>query len=260
MQYTRFLVLGDSFSEGMSDEIINGKYRGWADRVADVLAAQSPEFKYANFAIRGKLVKQVFEEQVPLALPLIDGPQTLVSFHAGANDALRPNFDRNIVRTAYVKAVTQLVQTGATILLFTVLEKNGNGGKASVVWEERMSSFNSIVREVADKFDLMVMDASMDPQSSNPNLLAFDRLHLNTTGHYRVAHAVLERIGAPFDSGWKESAIVSKKKPWIIRKALTLLWFLTFALPWIWRRIRGRSSGDGRSGKYISLTSWPAAH
>jgi lysophospholipase L1-like esterase len=259
MQYTRFLVLGDSFSEGMSDEIINGNYRGWADRVADVLAKQNPEFKYANFAVRGKLVKQVFEEQVPLALPLIDGPQTLVSFHAGANDALRPNFDRNIVRTAYVKAVTQLVQTGATIVLFTVLEKNGNGGKASVMWEQRMSSFNTIVREVADKFNLLVMDASMDPQSANPNLLAFDRLHLNTTGHYRVAQAVLEKIGAPFDSGWKESVIASKKKPWIIRKALTLLWILTFALPWIWRRIRGRSSGDGRSGKYTSLTSWPLA-
>jgi lysophospholipase L1-like esterase len=260
MQYTRFLVLGDSFSEGMSDEIINGKYRGWADRVADVLAGQTPDFKYANFAIRGKLVKQVFEEQVPLALPLIDGPQTLVSFHAGANDALRPNFDRNVVRTAYVKAVTQLVQTGATMVLFTVLEKNGNGGKASVVWEERMSSFNSIVREVAEKFDLMIMDASMDPQSSNPDLLAFDRLHLNTTGHYRVAQAVLERIGAPFDSNWKKSVVPSKKKPWLARKLLTLWWFVSFALPWVWRRIRGRSSGDGRSGKYTSLTSWPAAH
>lgn len=257
MHYTRFLVLGDSFSEGMSDEIINGKYRGWADRVADVLAQQTPDFKYANFAVRGKLVKQVLEEQVPLALPLIDGPNTLVSFHAGANDALRPNFDRNIVRTAYVKAVTQLVQTGATVLLFTVLEKNGNGGKASAMWEVRMSSFNSIVREVADKFNLMVMNASMDPQSSNPNLLAFDRLHLNTTGHYRVAQAVLERIGAPFDTQWRDSVIDSKKKSWLARKALTILWIVTFALPWIWRRIRGRSSGDGRSGKYVSLTSWP---
>jgi hypothetical protein len=144
-------------------------------------------------------------------------------------------------------------------VLFTVLEKNGNGGKASVMWEQRMSSFNSIVREVAGKFNLLVMDASMDPQSANPNLLAFDRLHLNTTGHYRVAQAVLEKIGAPFDSGWKESVIPSKKKSWVLRKALTLLWFLTFALPWIWRRIRGRSSGDGRSGKYTSLTSWPTA-
>jgi len=258
MQYTRFLVLGDSFSEGMSDEVINGKYRGWADRVADVLAKQTPGFKYANFAIRGKLVQQVLDDQVPLALPLIEGPQTLVSFHAGANDALRPNFDRSVVRTAYVKAVTQLVQTGATLVLFTVLEKNGNGGKASAVWEERMSAFNSIVREVAGKFDLMIMDASMDPQSANPNLLAFDRLHLNTTGHYRVAQAVLERIGAPSDSGWRDSIIESKKKPWIIRNAMTLWWFVSFALPWIWRRIRGRSSGDGRSGKYTTLTSWPA--
>jgi lysophospholipase L1-like esterase len=259
MQYTRFVVLGDSFSEGMSDEIIDGKYRGWADRVADVLAKQSPEFKYANFAIRGKLVKQVFEEQVPLVLPLIDGPHTLVSFHAGANDALRPNFDRNVVRTAYVRAVTQLVNTGATLVLFTVPEKNGNGGKASAVWEERMSSFNSIVREVAEKFDLMIMDASMDPESSNPNLLAFDRLHLNSTGHYRVAQAVLQRIGASFDLNWKTSVIPSKKNPWIIRKTLTFWWIVSFALPWVWRRIRGRSSGDGRSGKYTSLTSWPLA-
>jgi hypothetical protein len=29
-------------------------------------------------------------------------------------------------------------------------------------------------------------------------------------------------------------------------------------LPWVWRRIRGRSSGDGRSGKYTSLRTWPA--
>jgi lysophospholipase L1-like esterase len=256
MQYTRFLVLGDSFSEGMSDEIINGNYRGWGDRVADVLAQQSTDFKYANFAIRGKLVKQVLDNQVPLALPLIEGPQTLVSFHAAANDALRPNFDRNVVRTAYVMAVTQLVQTGATVMLFTVLEKNGNGGKASAMWEERMSSFNSIVREVADKFNLLVMDASMDPESSNPNLLAFDRLHLTPTGHYRVAQAVLEKIGAPFDVTWKEPVINSKKKPWIIRKSLTVWWFISFALPWVWRRIRGRSSGDARSGKYTSLTTW----
>ena len=242
----------------MTDEVIDGKYRGWADRVADVMAKAHADFTYVNLAIRGKLVHQVLDDQVPLALPLIDGPNTLLSFHAGANDALRPNYNHSAVRTAYVRAVTKLVETGATIILFTVLEKNGNGGKASAVWEERMSTFNKIVREVADKFNLLVMDASMDPESSNPNLLAFDRLHLNQLGHYRVAQAVLERIGAPFDLGWKEPVVSPKKKPMIIRKAMTFLWFVTFALPWVWRRIRGRSSGDGRSGKYTSLTSWPA--
>ena len=259
MQYTRFLVLGDSFSEGMSDEIVNGNYRGWADRVADVLAKQTPTFKYANFAIRGKLVQQVLEDQVPQAVPLIEGPQTLVSFHAGANDALRPNYDHDAVRNAYIKSVTKLVESGATVMLFTVLEKNGSGGKASAMWEERMSTFNKIVREVAEKFNLLVMDASMDPDSSNPNLLAFDRLHLNAAGHYRVAQAVLEHIGAPFDPSWREPVVAPKKFPWIIRTLITILWVVTFVLPWIWRRIRGRSSGDGRSAKYASLTSWPPA-
>ena len=48
MQYTRFIALGDSMTEGMNDEVINGKYRGWADRVADGLAKNQPGFTYLN--------------------------------------------------------------------------------------------------------------------------------------------------------------------------------------------------------------------
>ena len=86
MTFQRFIALGDSFTEGMTDEIVDGNYRGWADRVADVLTTQSPDFTYANLAIRGKLVTQVVSDQVPKAIPLISGKETLVSFHAGAND------------------------------------------------------------------------------------------------------------------------------------------------------------------------------
>ena len=45
-------------TEGMSDQIIDGNYRGWADRAADVMAANWQGFSYANLAVRGKLVKQ----------------------------------------------------------------------------------------------------------------------------------------------------------------------------------------------------------
>jgi hypothetical protein len=45
MHFDRFIALGDSMTEGMSDEIINGNYRGWADRVADVLSdMEEPNF------------------------------------------------------------------------------------------------------------------------------------------------------------------------------------------------------------------------
>jgi hypothetical protein len=45
MQYTRFIALGDSMTEGMNDEVINGKYRGWADRVADGLAKDEAQYR-----------------------------------------------------------------------------------------------------------------------------------------------------------------------------------------------------------------------
>ncbi len=87
MKYNRFIVCGDSYSEGMTDEMVGGKYRGWADRVADEMSKHSSNFTYANLAIRGKLVNQVVTDQVPEALKFVTGKDTLVSFHAGANDA-----------------------------------------------------------------------------------------------------------------------------------------------------------------------------
>jgi hypothetical protein len=97
MRYTRFISCGDFFTEGMSDETINGQYRGWSDRVADVMAQHVPDFTYANLAVRGKLVHQVVADQVPLALSFVKGPETLISFHAGANDVLRPKYKPEFV-------------------------------------------------------------------------------------------------------------------------------------------------------------------
>ena len=259
MIFDRFIVLGDSFSEGMTDEIRDGNYRGWGDRVADVLATKSEDFTYANFAIRGKLVKQVLDDQIPRALPLITGPKTLVSFHAGANDALRPSYNAETLRADYRAAVEKLAATGATIILFTVVEKTGNGGRASELWFERFSTFNAIVHEIGTELNLVVMDSKMDPESASPHILAFDRLHLNERGHYRVAHAVLERLGQPHDAQWRKPIVAPEEKFWLLQKAMTGLWILTFVLPWVLRRLQGKSSGDGRRGKYETPISWPVA-
>ena len=70
MKYKRLIVCGDSYSEGMSDEIINGQYRGWADRIADVMARADSDFTYVNLSVRGKLLKQVIDDQCQLQLAL----------------------------------------------------------------------------------------------------------------------------------------------------------------------------------------------
>ena len=61
--YRRFIALGDSITEGLTDPYADGQMRGWADRVADVMAAE-PGFTYANLAVRGRTLDRVVAEQV----------------------------------------------------------------------------------------------------------------------------------------------------------------------------------------------------
>ena len=142
MIYSRFIALGDSFTEGMCDEKRYGNYRGWADRVADVMATAHSDFTYANLAIRGKLVSQVINEQISAALDQVTGPETLISFHAGANDVIRPGYKPEIILPMYSEAVRRLAASGATIMVFTVLEKTGNSGKSAQMWQARFNVFN----------------------------------------------------------------------------------------------------------------------
>ena len=257
MIYNRFVVCGDSYSEGMTDEMVDGLYRGWADRVADGLAKKSATFTYANLAVRGKLLPQVIEDQLAIALTYVTGPDTLISFHAGANDALRPGFDAVLAKERYQSTVRRLAASGATIMLFTVLEDTGNSGRGSKLWQERFGTFNKGVREIAAEVGAIIIDANSERFFSDKRFLAFDRLHLNAEGHRRCADAVLEKLGYEFDPGWRTPLPPAKAIPWIKERAIGVIWFFTFALPWIIRRLRGRSSGDGRVCKYPTPISWP---
>ena len=63
-----FVALGDSFTEGLDDPRAGQEgYLGWADRFAGMLAGQRPGLRYANLAVRGKLLREVAEEQRPVA-------------------------------------------------------------------------------------------------------------------------------------------------------------------------------------------------
>ncbi|MCC7127666.1 MAG: SGNH/GDSL hydrolase family protein, partial [Microbacteriaceae bacterium] len=90
--WSRYVAIGDSFTEGIGDPEPRspGGNRGWADRVAEVLSAKTDDFAYANLAIRGRLLQQIFDEQVEPALEL---RPDLVTVSAGGNDILRPGSD-----------------------------------------------------------------------------------------------------------------------------------------------------------------------
>jgi len=243
-------------TEGMSDEVVKGKYRGWADRVADVLAKEDPDFTYVNLAIRGKLLKQVVEDQIPTALKYIEGKQTLVSFHAGANDVLRPNYKPEVSLPQYELGIKQLTDAGATVIIFTVVDKVDGKGKTADLWHQRFSAFNENVRMVAKKYPTILFEGKNAEFLNDRRFLAFDRLHMNPEGHRRLANAVLEGLGYEFDQNWRMPLPAVNEKNKVFKFFINMAWVGIFLLPWIWRRIRGKSSGDGRSSKYAQPIRW----
>jgi len=256
MSFTQFMAIGDSFTEGMCDEIVNNEYRGWADRVADILTHNQPDFRYANLAVRGKLLHQVIADQLPAAIEMSSGKETLISFHAGANDVLRPTYKADVAFQEYRDAVKSLSETGATILVFTVIENVEGKGKTAELWAERFSAFNNNVRSVAEEFGAILAEAGQSPWLADRRFLAVDRLHLNAEGHWRLSQAVLEILGYPSDPAWRIPLPPVEPKSFARKQIENLHWIAIFLLPWIWRRIRGRSSGDGRSPKYPTLLPW----
>lgn len=253
-----FLALGDSFTEGMQDELgPDGRHLGWADRVAAALATATGGIRYANLAIRGRLLDQVVAEQVPVALDL---RPDLVSFHAGPNDALRPRTDLVAVLRRYDATVARLREAGLEVLLFTVLERAGGTGRTADRLAARFRLFNDGVRAAATRHGARLADVGSVPALHDRRLWHEDRLHLAPEGHARVAAAVLETLGLSDaallagEPGWWRIPLPPGPPP---RRTADLAadvrWVRRHFVPWVGRRVRGVSSGDGILPKHVDL-------
>jgi hypothetical protein len=71
---------------------------------------------------------------------------------------------------------------------------------------------------------------------------------------------VLAGLEKSHDQNWRDPLPPVKKENKVVSTVMTFAWMITFVLPWIWRRVRGKSSGDGRSGKYESPIRWLNSH
>ena len=105
-----FIAIGDSFTEGLDDWRPDGTPRGWADRVAERLGRDDPGFRYANLAVRGKLLDQIVDDQVPVAERL---RPDLVAFCAGGNDIIRFSCDTDDLARRFDDALGRITATGA---------------------------------------------------------------------------------------------------------------------------------------------------
>lgn len=252
MEVKRFVALGDSFTEGLDDLRPDGTARGWADLVADVLASTQPSLEYANLAVRSLGIDAVVDEQVPAAVAM--GPD-LVSVAAGANDLLSVRVDVDRVVRRMAEALATLTAAGAQVVVFAGFDPRAQLPTGRLL-TGRTATYNAGIRATAKRHGALLVDLWTMEQLSDPRLWAPDRLHLSTIGHQHIASVVLERIGHAAPTDWQVPGDEAQRRRWLTARAGDLAWSWEHLRPWVIRKIRGRSMGDGRSAKYPELTPW----
>ncbi len=246
-----FVALGDSFTEGYGDPYPDGSCQGWADRFARQLAEASSGLGYANLAIRGKLLRQVIEDQLAAALEL--GPD-LVSLAAGGNDLIRPRADPDALAMLFDHAVAALRGAGCQVMVFTGFDP-GTFPVLRLV-RGKVAAYNAQVRATAKRRGCMLVDLWSMRVLADPREWSADRLHLAPDGHRRVALKACEVVGMRVSEDWRaplEPLADTGRRGWLTARREDATWARLYAAPWVQRRLRGRSSGDGMAPKRPEL-------
>ncbi|MER5459715.1 SGNH/GDSL hydrolase family protein [Streptomyces sp. NPDC002668] len=245
-----YAAIGDSFTEGVGDPGPDGTYVGWADRFAVLLDDRMPEhtFRYANLAVRGRLLDQIVEEQVPRAKELAPD---LVTFCAGGNDIIRPGSNPDDVAERFERAVADLTSSVGTVMVTTGFDTRGVPVLRHL--RGKIATYTAHVRAIADRYDCPVLDLWSLKSIQERRAWDADRLHLSPEGHTRVALRAAQVLGlevpADPDQAWPP---LPPRGPFEVRRD-DINWAREHLVPWIGRRLRGESSGDHVEAKRPDL-------
>ena len=238
-RWRRYVALGDSLTEGLCDPAPDGSLRGWADRLALLLAARGG-LHYANLAIRSKRVRDVCETQLPRALEL---EPDLVSILIGANDLVKPAVDVPALAAEVERAVRSLRDIGADVLLVTPFLPRR---RAAAMYSRRFAAFATALAGVAARTGAILIDTDVHPTLPDRPNWGEDLVHLSSRGHRFLAYRAGEVLAVPhadalgvLDAALHENETIGAG-----------LWWRRHALPWVWRRMHGRAAGDGRVAKH----------
>ena len=251
--FERFVALGDSTTEGLMDPYSDGAYRGWADRLAEILAASNPGLAYANLAVRGRKVPQIRAEQLD---PAIAMRPDLASVLSGINDILRRSIDMDRVVGDIEAMAVALRASGATVLTFTFPDPTAVITVAAARIRARVETFNERIRTMSADQGAVLVDLTRDG-IAHPELWCDDRLHANSGGHERIAGAAAAALGYGDEAaGWATPLPDRARRAAPFRYGSDAVWIGRHLTPWLIRRLRGRSSGDGRTAKRPELTAF----
>lgn len=243
----RYVALGDSLSEGVGDTPWpDGRAKGWADRLAQKMANHHGEVLYANLAVRGKRAEEVLTEQLEPALAHLPN---LVTVTAGVNDVLRPGADTDAVVATLDRIVRSLRARQIDVLVISAPDLAALSIPGRLL-ARRVSALNTGIAAIARRYGAQVPTLPAGSVFEDLRAWSPDRLHLNSLGHERLACCVASSLAVPGYEDWAQPPPGPPPRRGLVTETR---WAIGYLAPWIGRRIRGVSSGDGRLAKMPTL-------
>ena len=293
--WQRYIALGDSITEGLGDtsRMPEGEFLGWAARLAMLLSDHKKGgVQFANLAVRSRRVMHL-DEQVTRALEL---EPDFVSVLMGANDLLLARVDIDAIAAELEHQVVRLRRAGIDVLLGTPFlprrraarviagrfaEFNSRIRRIAHAHECRLLDIEAIP-EIAD-IDMWAEDR-VHLVSAGHRLLAYHAaallgvrdattlgllehaLHAGSPETPVATHAALQATSQAASRSVSRSTSQSASRAEAPAEVHDTgpanhhltgpAWVRAHALPWAWRRVRGRTAGDGLNAKhdtYIEL-------
>ncbi len=250
--YRRYVAIGDSQTEGLwdGDDVVG--LLGFADRLAAMIDSLHPGLHYANLAIRGKRIADVLHEQVPRALAM---EPDLITVCVGMNDVIQPgrSFGPALVDLEHVYAA--LAGSGATVVT-TTFPNVAQFLPLGRLVSGRLARINAAIAAAAERYGFGLVDLYNAPSMRELDTWAIDRVHASAKGHMLFAAAAAEALNLPGSNhDWAHATPDAQRRSRASGAYEQLRWTQDSFFPWIWRRLRGMSSADGREPKRPQLES-----
>lgn len=252
--YRSYVAIGDSLSEGLGDFTFDHsrEHNGWTDRLAGLLSleasASGTDFHYANLALRGSKLRGIMTKQLEAALRL---QPDLVTIMAGSNDLMTSDEAYPEVERVYREGLQLLLAAGCEVVVAnTIRPSHLRFFRKMLPRAQRMSA---MIERVAAEFGIQVIDVHGIEEFSWLEFWAEDMVHFSGHGHIRVANETARLLGLNHRIAEAERHEMSAPPRGPIA---TLRWIAVYVIPFIERRLRGTSSGDGLSPKHLNLVQY----
>ena len=244
----RYVAIGDSLTEGLGDESVKERQGpgGWADRLAALISQESLDFGYANLALRGCNTRKI-ELQANRALELAP---SLVTIMTGANDLMNLHSRIEDLEARITAIAARFCSLGAQVVLVTLIDPNHVS--LAKVMRKRAKLMSQLINRVGAKLSLSVVDLNNFDEFSDVRYWSQDLAHFSAIGHKFIANQVANKLG--LKHRYEMPSIEEIKHP-VETLAQKLNWVFSEALPFISRRLQGKTAGDSLQSKHQELQS-----